>query len=281
MKKLSWYYYIVGMIILLSIAKICYSENEWREGDGTNTILGTETVSDIDAKTFQNIVDPLDRLLGKYQRGATVTFNSTTAIDITLGEISCQNSGGTITRMRANTSTITLTSADLDVGGAFANSSTYSVYGVADADAATFTGVISLNSSTPDSGAATYFKLLGTFGTDGSGLIIDGSITAPVEDPDVAVGTVYDYGTSASSSTSKTTGTFIAYGALTVAGDTTSTISNLPFGSSSTFQVVCSVRGNDVSLGNPSHCKPTGSTTLTLTNSHNDSRVVSWVAVGF
>jgi len=274
MKKIFYGVFFMSLI-LIAIPQI-YAQNEWRAGSGENTVLGTITVSDIDAKTFQNIVDPLDRLLSRYIRGATVTFNSTTAIDITRGEISCQNSGATITRMRKNTSTTTLTSSNLDVGVSFANSSTYSVYAVCDATATTFTGVISLNSSTPDSGAATYFILLGTFTTDSSGNIIDGSISAPAEDPDVAIATVYDYGTSSSSSTTRTTGVLLAYGRATMSSGI-ATITNLPF-SATPACVPTRQNATDVSQG--IQITAVSSTSVTIRDSQGTNNTVHWICVG-
>ena len=67
---------ILLVILLVLTTSVAYGANEWQEGDGTNTILGTESVSDIDAKIFQNMGDPLDRLLSKYKRGADLEYNS-------------------------------------------------------------------------------------------------------------------------------------------------------------------------------------------------------------
>ena len=271
---------IAIIILFMCCVYNAFAANEWMKGDGSQIIEGDESVSDIDAISFQNGFDPLDRLLGRYQSGATVTFNSTTAIDFTRGEVSCQNSGATITRMRANTSTVTLTNSDLDVGASFANSSTYYVYAVADADAATFTGTISLNSSTPDSGAATYYKLLGSFGTDSSGDIIDGSITAPAETPDIAIETVYDYGTSASSSTTYATGVFIAFGEQSIGASSTSSISNLPFTSTARFQCFTS-NAQIASTQFENACVKDSASAITIHNKWSGgTATIYWMAIG-
>ena len=269
---------ILLVILLVLTTAVTYGADEWREGDGTNTILGTESVSDIDTKAYQNIVAPLDRMLGKYKRGADLEYNSASSIDITTGEVACRNTAGSITRMRANTSTTTLTWADLDTG-AEASSTTYYVYAVADADATVFTGVISVNSSTPDSGAATYYKLLGSFENDADGDIVDSSIVAPEEEVDIAIETVYDYGSSSSSSTTYTTGVFAAHGTLTVAGSSCTTVSNLPFASTSSFS--CTASHNIVAfptLG--ANCYKASASTVSVCNGDSSSQSVNWIAIG-
>ena len=140
----------------------------------------------------------------------------------------------------------------------------------------TFTGIISLNSSTPDSGAATYYKNLGSFTTDSSGNILDSSITTPAEDPDVAITPVYDYSTSSSSSTTRTTGVLLAHGQVTMSsGD--ATISNLPFSATPSCTIV-RVRSSDVSQA--VQIKSVSSTTLVIRDSQSGSDVVHWICVG-
>lgn len=157
------------LIMPLMISPV-QAADKWRNGTGEETLLGTETVSDIDASINQHIVEPLDRLLQDYRQGVQLVYNSVSTIDISSGSISCENSGGTITRMRQNTSTTTLTWSDLD-SGSEASSTTYYVYAVCDADATTFTGVISTNSSTPS--GVTYYKRLGEFTNDSGSDITD------------------------------------------------------------------------------------------------------------
>ncbi len=166
------------------------AENLWRKGDGSDVIEGTELVNDIDAISFENIVDPLDRVLSNYNRTVLLKYNSTSQVTLSLGEIVCSNTAGTIRRMRKNTSDVTVTWADIDAG-AEAGNTTYYIYSVCDADAATFTATISTNSSTPT--GATYFKRVGQFTNDGSS-----NITAVKNDDDrviVSTGTVANGGT--------------------------------------------------------------------------------------
>lgn len=155
-------------ICLISVP--AYSANLWRAGSGENTILGTENVSDIDTVSFQRVVDPLDRLLSNYREDATLSYNSSSTIDIAAGEVVCSNSGGTIRRFRKNTSTTSLTFSDLDTG-AEASSTTYYVYAVCDADATTFTGTISASSTAPT--GDTYYVKLGSFFNDSSSNILN------------------------------------------------------------------------------------------------------------
>jgi hypothetical protein len=70
--------------------------------------------------------------------------------------------------LRANTSATTVTWANIDTG-AEAISSTYYLWAVADADATTFTVMISLSNTAPT--GATYYRKLGSFYNDASGNI--------------------------------------------------------------------------------------------------------------
>lgn len=134
--------------------------------------------------------EAVDRMIGKFRQGAKLTYNSASTIDISSGNLSCSNSTATVRHFRENTSTTSLTFADIDTGSE-ASSTTYYVYAVCDADAATFTGVISINATTPS--GATYYIRLGQFVNDGSS-----NITAIQNDNEniiVATGTVSNGGT--------------------------------------------------------------------------------------
>lgn len=157
--------FLITTLLLIS-ANLVFAANKWRNGTGENTILGTETVSDIDTVLFQRVVDPLDRLLSNYRENAEMVYASTSTLTVAAGEIACKNSGSTIVRFRKNTSSTTVTWADIDTGTE-QSSTTYYLYAVCDADATTFTVKISTNSSTPS--GTTYFKRLGTFLNDSSG----------------------------------------------------------------------------------------------------------------
>ena len=142
--------------------------NEFREDGTESTIAGTESPSDIDTLSYQNIVDPLQRLLDGYVKDVEVRYASSSTITVTAGEIICENTAGTNKRMRENTSNLTLTWSDIDTG-AEANSTKYYIFAVADADASTYTGKISASSTSPS--GATYYKLIGSFYNNASGNI--------------------------------------------------------------------------------------------------------------
>ena len=145
--------------ILLLSTNLVFAANLWRDGTGADTLLGSTVVSDIDTKIYQNMTEPIDRVLANYRENAEVTYTSVSSVTIAIGEVMCSNSAGTIRRMRKNPATTVLTWANIDTG--VEANDTYYVYAVCDADADTFTGVISLNSTTPS--GVTYFKRLSTF----------------------------------------------------------------------------------------------------------------------
>lgn len=86
-----------------------------------------------------------------------------------------QNAAGSVRKLRKNTSTTSITGANLDAGGpAFAASTTYYVYSDGDAAATTVAFVVSTNASAP--AAVTNYELIGGFATDGSGNIVSSTV---------------------------------------------------------------------------------------------------------
>ncbi len=148
------------VLLFLLLATPAFSANEWRNGDGSNTIPGTTNVSDIDAASYEDLAYPLDRLLAGYRESVKVSYASASSLTVSAGEVVCSNSGGTVRKMRRNTSSTTVTFSDLDTG-VEASSTTYYLYAVADSDAETFTVKISASSTAPS--GVTYFKKLGSF----------------------------------------------------------------------------------------------------------------------
>jgi len=167
MKKIL-FLVILALSIIGCQVKNCYAANEWRAGTGANTILGSISPSDIDSDSYEDIVAPLDRLLAGYRKDCDVAYSSASAITVGTGEVVCSNSAGSIRKFRRNTSSTTVTFANLDTGSEVEN--TYYVYANGDADATTFTCVVSLSSSAPT--GVTYYKRLGYF-TNNSSLDID------------------------------------------------------------------------------------------------------------
>jgi hypothetical protein len=156
-------------LVGIFIASNCYGAdiNDWKRGDASIPVKGTDSISDADTLISNYIVDPLDKLLTESIHGCTLTYATAATVTIGVGEVTCYNAAKTIKRMRRNTSTVTITlpangaSGDsLDTGNA-AVSTWYHVYAVADADATTFTGICSASASAPT--GYTYFRYLGSF----------------------------------------------------------------------------------------------------------------------
>jgi hypothetical protein len=158
--------FLALFITAVFIASNCYGVdiNDWKRGDASIPVKGTDNISDADTLISNYIADPLDRLLTNYRTGCQLVYTSATTVTIQLGEIVCSNSAGTIRRMRKNTATTTVVLTTAGVGGlddgAEANV-TYYVYAVADADATTFTAICSANATTPV--GITYYRYLGNF----------------------------------------------------------------------------------------------------------------------
>ena len=146
-----------------------YSSDQW----DTTDPAGTESPSDLDSLITTNN-DVVDRLLADYREGVKLSYASAATITVGTGQIVCDNSGRTTRKWRENTAALTLAWTDIDTG-AEASSTTYYVYALADTDIATFTGVISLSSSSPN--GATYYKRLGSFYNDASGNITTTGVT--------------------------------------------------------------------------------------------------------
>ncbi len=151
--------------------------DEWKNGSADDAVQGTTNLSDLDTNISNYLQNPLDRLLANYRNGCQVLYGSAKTVTVGAGEISTVNSGSTVLKMRANTSAITLTLDGADTGsnkldtGTEANSTQYYVYAVADADATSFTGFISVSASAPT--GATHYRRVGYFYNDSSGNITD------------------------------------------------------------------------------------------------------------
>lgn len=165
MKKL----FAILISFQLLLVSPCHSAHEWMKGTGEHVILGTENVSDIDKISYENIVAPLDRMLSTYNEGVRLEYLTAATLTLKAGAIMCSNTAGAIRRMRLNTSDITLTWANIDEG-AEAND-TYYAYAVADADATTFTGVISLDSTSPT--GVSYYAKIATFENSSGDILND------------------------------------------------------------------------------------------------------------
>ncbi len=259
-----------------------FSSNEWRKGTGEDVILGTEDINDIDTISFQNIVEPLDRVLANYVQGATLVYNTGATINISAGSVVCSNSAGTVRKMRLNTSTVSATFAgNLDTG-AEAGSTVYTIWSSCDADATTFTVKISASSTAP-SGVTSYAKLGNFFNNSSSDIdrtkiytVPNGNIRADSNGAGL-VTDIRDYASSTSSYTAKTGADLkIAFGTST----NPFTITNLPFTSSSSYRVSC----NWAEATNQSQelaILSKSASSFSCDDSQTNPKSVEWIAVGF
>ena len=145
--------------------------SDFKRGDDSDVIKGTDNISDADTYLENYLSDPLRRALATYVNGCALTRTSATVITISVGEVVCSNGAGTIARFRQNTSTVTMTITTSGVGGldtgSEASSTWYHIYADADADATTFTAIASTSASAPT--GVTYYKYLGSVYNDSAG----------------------------------------------------------------------------------------------------------------
>ena len=170
MKKL---FLALLLVVFLSVnAQAAY---EWRHATGEDTILGTENPSDIDSASYQDIVAPLDRVLGTHRQGCDLSYTGVSEIAVATGEVVCSNTAASVRKFRQNTSATSVDWDNIDTGSED-TSTTYYIYAVADADANTFTVMISASSTSPT--GATYYRQLGSFYNDSDGDIVEASVYA-------------------------------------------------------------------------------------------------------
>ncbi len=153
---------IIVCVMLLMVSS-GYCSNQWRQGLGQDTVLGTISPSDLDTITFEDIVDPLERMFATYREGCEVVFNTTDAFKVKPGSIMVSNLAGSIRLMLANTSEVDVTWADIDTG-AEANDTYFIYVGTSTATDATFSVKISVDNATPTN--MTYFKRIGWLRND-------------------------------------------------------------------------------------------------------------------
>ena len=144
---------------------------QFREGVGTDSVLGTTQAADLGTNIFQQVVAPLDVLAKNYRNGCKLIKTSNSTLSILPGEIAISNgANGANTRFRALTTTLPVTWAAIDTG-AEATSTQYYVHLLAETlDSSEYTATISLNPTAPDS--KIYFRLIGYFYNDASGNIV-------------------------------------------------------------------------------------------------------------
>ena len=146
---------LLVLLMILAFTFNAYAVDNW---DKTQP-AGTASAADIDALIIANN-NSVDRLFSNYRSGCKLTYASASTITVGTGTIICNNSAGTVRRLRANSSTVTMAWSDIDTSSEAA-STTYYVYAVGDTDAATFTVKLSTNATSPT--GITYYKRLGSF----------------------------------------------------------------------------------------------------------------------
>ena len=155
------------LFVLMLISTQVFGANQWREGTGADSILGTEAGADIDAVSFQNIVDPLDRVLAKHRQGCKIKYLSASTLTVEAGEVVLSNTAGTIRLFQQNTSDTTVGWANID-GGIEGASVQYYIYAYQNAATdADFDIFISTSSTAPTGG--TYYRRLGSFYNNADG----------------------------------------------------------------------------------------------------------------
>jgi len=277
---------LLAMAIILAMGVTpCYSADQWDK-----TKFADDTLIPNAPGLMRVNNEAIDRLMQFHKIGADVAYNSASQVTVSLGSVACSNSGDTIRRLRTNTSSTTVTWANIDTG-AEAGSTTYYVYAVADTDAETFTIEISTSSSAPT--GATYFLKLGSFFNDGSSNIDRKKIYTNAYGHAVndssgipKITAIYSYGTSYSSFTTKGSDLKIAYGfARDIAGSSTQAVTNLPFESASTYSATCASFGSQSGAAYPSVSSIDSGSQFTIKNNHSDATNnngdCNWIAIGY
>ena len=275
MKKI---FLALGLILVIGITP-CYPADQFDK-----TLPADDTLIPAFPAFQRTNNEAQDRLLATYREAAALTYNSASSITISVGSIVCSNSGGTVRRLRTNTAAInsvwTVTTNGLDTGSE-ESSTTYTVWGLCDVDATTFTVKLSKSTSAPSGG--TYYIALGTFFNNSSSDIdrykiyttAYGSVTANSSGhPPITA--IFDYGSSTSSFTSKTGDMKFAFGQST----NPFTISNLPFTTSSSYRVSCLYKV-DVIQSQQLFVSSKTASSFTCGSSTSNGSSIDWIAEGY
>lgn len=261
--------------------------DQWRGGTGENTLVGTTLFNDIDTVSYSNIVAPLDRLLAGYRKGMSLIYDSASQITVASGEVTVSNSDGSIRLMLQNTSNTTVTWSDIDTG-AEASSTTYYIYAIAASSSAT-TATFKISASSTEPSGVTYYKRIGSFYNNSSSNIDQNKIyTEPygfgmTDSSGMLLGQfagVFDYGSSASSSTRRNpAGLYLAYGSVALSSGSL-VVSGLPFTSATSYTVLVSL---DTGAGTQSQgitVARTSASSFTVTDSQGTNKIVHFIAIG-
>lgn len=159
---------IISITLVFCQANNSFGASLWLEGDGSDAVEGGDSPASLDDLITASLQDPLDRLLDKYITGCTVTVTDDETLTVSAGCLVGQDSGG-VHRFRENTSTATVDNTVSGNGGldsgSVAASTFYHIYADLDADATTFTLILSVNETAPTANC-TYYRYIGSALTD-------------------------------------------------------------------------------------------------------------------
>lgn len=118
-----------------------------------------------------------------------------------------------------------------------------------------------------------------TPGTSGQALLTQGTSANPIFANTLS--SVSDYGTSTSASTARQgTALKVAMGSTSIAGNSTATITNLPFTATSSFYVFASYAENFTNDDGYATGFPASASSATIVNQQASTRTVQWFAIG-
>lgn len=233
----------------------------------------------------------LDTLLSNYRQSEKLIYKNSTTLTVTAGEVVVSNSGASTRLFLQDSGNTDITTTNLDSGSSFSAGTQYYVYSAASsATASSSTYYISLSSSAPT--GPTYYKQLGSFTTDGSGNVISnkvyslayGAVNAD-SNGQPPVQAVYNYGSSGSAYTLKTGGLLVAFGTTgSISPSSSTSISNLPFTSASTYSVTTSTASTSPGMGCQANNSSGSSMTISAQNvsaGSNFNVTCNWVAIGY
>ena len=271
---------LLFILLILSCTYSIASAQQWSESEPA----GTQSVSDIDTLIGNNNTATERMFVGI--NTISIHYDSASQLTASQGAVAVSSSGNVALFLR-NTSTTTITWADIDTG-AEAAATTYYVYAIAaSASSETATFKISTSSSAPS--GVTYYKKIGSFYNNSSSDIERYKVytnayeAQPTDSSGIkSVTAIFDYGTSSSSFTAKTGDLKFAFGQASIGANSTASITNLPFTSSSTYKCWATFDQDVTNDDGFAGCTPSSASAMTVINQQGaGTRTVQWGAVGY
>jgi len=164
MKRILVVLLILGLVVCQVNSGYCASQ--WDKSSPAGTI----SISDLDTYIASTNNAALDRLLYDYRHNAVLVYASASTLTVLAGRVAIPNAAGTTVRWRGETSSTTVTWANIDTG-IEAVSAQYYVYLSGDTDETGFDVVSSTSSSAPS--GITYYRKIGYFYNNSSGNIVN------------------------------------------------------------------------------------------------------------